>query len=123
MRDVLDPDRRAVCGLDYRVLDVLHARVKAQRLHIDLLRALLDKAAAAVGVVVGDLLLDLADRESIGDQLFGIELDLVFLGRAAEAGNIHDAVDALEGLLQASSLQAISSPSRRRRVGALEVYQ
>ena len=61
--DVLDADGRAILRLDDGVFDVLHAGVEAQRLHIDLLRALLDEAAAAVGVVVGDLLLDLADAK------------------------------------------------------------
>ena len=83
---------RAVLRLDHGVLDVLHAGVEAQRLHIDLLRALLDKAAAAVGVVVGDLLLHLADAQPVGDQLLRIELDLVLLGRPAEARNIHHAL-------------------------------
>ncbi len=62
--DVLDLDGRAVLGLDDGVFDVLHAGEEAQRLHVDLLRALLDEAAAAVGVVVGDLLLDLADAQA-----------------------------------------------------------
>ena len=98
--DVLDPNGRAVRGLDDGVLDVLNAGVKAQRLHVDLLRALFNEAAAAVGVVVGDLLLDLADGEPVGDELFGIEPDLVFLGRTAEAGHVDDAGHALEVLLQ-----------------------
>jgi len=61
--DVLDLDGRAVDVLDDRVLDVLHAGEQAQGLDVDLLRALLDKAAAAVGVVVGDLLLNLGDTQ------------------------------------------------------------
>ena len=113
--DVLDLDGRAVGVFDDGVLDVLHAGVEAQRLHIDLLRALLDKAAAAVGVVVGDLLLDLADGQAVGDELLGIEPDLVFLGRPAEAGNIDHASYALEGLLKSPVFERLSSPSRRRR--------
>jgi hypothetical protein len=54
------------------------AGVEARRLHVDLLRALLDEAAAGVGVVVGDLLLDLANAEAVGDEFVGVELDLVF---------------------------------------------
>ena len=60
--DVLDLDRCAVLRFDYRVLNVLNAAVEAQRLDIDLLRALLNKAAAAVGVVIGNLLLNLRNR-------------------------------------------------------------
>ena len=51
--DVLDGDGRAVGGFDDGVLNILHAGVETQRLHIDLLRTLLNKASAAVGVVVG----------------------------------------------------------------------
>ena len=98
--NVLDLDGRAVLGLDDGVLDVLHAGEEADRLHVDLLRALLDEAAAAVGVVVGDLLLDLADAQPIRDQLLRVELDLVLLGRPAEAGDIDHAGDALEGFFQ-----------------------
>ncbi len=54
------------------------------------------KLPPAVGVVAGNLLLDLRDGEAIGDELLRIELDLVLLGRAAEARNIHHALDALE---------------------------
>jgi hypothetical protein len=60
---------RAVLRLHHSVFNVLHAGVEALRLHVDLLRALLDKAAAAVGVVVGDLLLNLADAQPIRNQL------------------------------------------------------
>jgi len=67
--DVLDLDCRAILGLDDGVLDVLHAGEEAHGLDVDLLRALLDEAAAAVGVVVGDLLLYLADAQPVGDQL------------------------------------------------------
>ena len=72
-------------GLDYRVLDVLHAAVETESLHVDLLGTLFDEAPAAIRIVVGDLLLDLANRKSVRDKLFGIKLDLVLLGRSAEA--------------------------------------
>ncbi len=87
----LDPIGCAVLGFDDGVFNVLHGGVEAERLNVDLLRALLNKAAAAVGVVIGDLLLDLADAQAIGDELIGIELDLVFLGGPAEACNIDNA--------------------------------
>src|ERR1700761_1432075 len=98
--DVLDLDRRAIAGFDDGVFDVLHAVVKAYRLNIDLLRALFDKAAAAIGVVVGDLLFNLTDGETVSDKLIGIETNLVLLGRTAEAGYIDYTWDTFEGLLQ-----------------------
>ena len=118
--DVLDANRRAVRGFDHGVFDVLNASVEAQRLHVDLLRALLDKAAAAVGVVAGDLLLDLADGKPVGDELFGVELDLVFLGRSAEARHIDHASDALEGLLQRPVFERLLFHHVVGGVGALE---
>ena len=79
-----------------------------------------DEAAAAVGVVAGDLLLDLADGQAVGDQLLRIELDLVFLGRSAEAGNIHHAVHALEGLLQRPVFERLLLHHVVGGVGALQ---
>ena len=89
-------------------------------MHVDLLRALLDEAAAAVGVVVGDLLLDLADAQSVGDQLLRVELDLVLLGRPAEAGDIDHAVNALEGFLQRPVFERLLLHHVVGGVGALQ---
>ena len=47
--------------------------VEADLADVDLLLALLDEAAAGVGVVVGELLLDLADAEAVGDELVGVD--------------------------------------------------
>ena len=118
--DFFDGDRRAVPGLHHRVFYVLHAGVEALGLHVDLLRALLNKAAAAVGVVVGDLLLHLADAQTVGHQLVGIELDLVFLGRTAEARHIHNANDALERLLYEPVFQRLLLHHVIGGVGAFE---
>ena len=56
--NVFDLDGRAVRGLDDGILDVLNGGEEAGGLHVDLLRALLDEAASAVGIIGGDLLLD-----------------------------------------------------------------
>ena len=98
--NVFDLDGRAVRGLDDGILNILNTGEEAGGLHVNLLRALLDEAAAAVGVVAGDLLLDLGDAQSIGDELLRIELDLIFLGGSAEAGNIDHPLDALERFFQ-----------------------
>jgi hypothetical protein len=67
---------------------------------VDLQLALLDEVAAGVDVVVGDLLLNLGDGKAVGDELVGIETDLVLARDAAEAGDIDDAGDGLELLFQ-----------------------
>ena len=46
--NVLDLDGGAVGILDHRILDILHTRVKAERLDIHLLRSLFYKTAAAI---------------------------------------------------------------------------
>ena len=66
--DVFDAESRAVLGLQDGVLDVVDVAVKADFANIDLLLALLDEVAAGVDVVVGDLLLDLADGQAVGDE-------------------------------------------------------
>ncbi len=81
-------------------------RVEADLADVDLLLALLDEAAAGVDVVVGDLLLDLADGETVGDELVGIDADLVLARHAAEAGDVDDAGDGLELFLELPVLQA-----------------
>ena len=57
------------------------------------------KLPPAFDVVVGELLLDLGEAESVGDQLVGIDADLIFAGGTSEAGNIDDIGDGLEVLL------------------------
>ena len=57
--DVFDVQRRAVLGIDHRVFDIAHGVDQADFLHVDLLQAGFDEAAARVDVVVGKLLLDL----------------------------------------------------------------
>jgi hypothetical protein len=69
--DISHADGSAVLGRDHRVLDVLYVPDQAHFLNIDLLQAGFDKAAAGVGVVVGELLLHLADAQSIEMSLSG----------------------------------------------------
>jgi hypothetical protein len=59
--DVFDAERRASLSLYNRVFNLLHVLKQAGRLHVDLLRAGDDEAAACVSVVVCQLLLDLPD--------------------------------------------------------------
>ena len=84
-RNILDPYRCTGLRLDQRIFNLLHIFIKTLCLHIDLLRAGNDKAASGIGVVDLKLLLDLGNAQPIADELVGIETDLIFLRRAAEA--------------------------------------
>ncbi len=88
--NVLHAERRAVLGEDDGLFDIVDAIDQADFAHVDLLQAFLDEAAAGVGVVVGELLLDLGQAQAIGDEFVGVNANLVFAGRAAEAGDIDD---------------------------------
>ena len=61
-----------------------------------------------------------AMREAVGDQLLGVELDLVLLGRAAEAGDVDHALDALEGLLEGPVFERLLLHHVVGGVGAFE---
>ena len=61
IRNVSHAQGRAALCLENGLLDVLHATEEAQRADIHLLHADLDKATAGIDVVVGKLLLHLAD--------------------------------------------------------------
>ena len=65
VRDVLDAKRRAALGFQDGLLDVLHAAEEPERADVHLLQAFFHKAAAGIDVVVGQLLLDLADAQSV----------------------------------------------------------
>jgi hypothetical protein len=68
-----------------RSLDVAHGLDQPDGAHVDLLQAGFDEAAAGVHVVVGELLLHLADAQPVGDQLVRVDADLVLARDAAEA--------------------------------------
>ena len=82
------------------LFDVVDVAKEANFADVDLLLTLFDEAAAGVGVVVGKLLLYLADAESIGDELVGVDANLVLAGDTAEAGDVDDAGDGFELLLE-----------------------
>ena len=96
---ILHADRRAAFRGDDRVPDVLNVLDQADLAHIDLLLAFLDEAAASIGVVIGELLFDLADAQPVVDELVGIEANLVLARRPAEGIDVHNAGNRLEILL------------------------
>ena len=96
MRNVFDAERGAVLGENDGLLDVVNVIDQADLADVDLLQAFLNETAAGIGVVVGELLLDLGEAQTVGDEFVGIEANLVFAGGTAEAGDVDDVGDGLE---------------------------
>ncbi len=65
------------------------------------------KAAAGVLIIVGELLLDLADGEAVCDELVGVDADLVLARGSSEAGDVDDAGDRFELLLELPVLEGL----------------
>jgi hypothetical protein len=97
----------ATLRLEHSLLDVVDVAVQANLADVDLLFSLFDEAAAGVLVVVGQLLFQLADGEPVGDQLVGIDADLILAGLAAEAGDVDDAGHGFELLFQGPVFQRL----------------
>ena len=79
----------------------------SQLAHVDLLQAFLDEAASGVDVVVLQLLFDLRQAQSVGDQLFRIHPDLVFARGSAETGNVDHIRHGLELLFENPVLKGL----------------
>src|ERR1700686_2166655 len=82
--DVPDADGRSIHALDDGGGDVVGRLHQADGAHVELLLAAFDESAARVSVVVSERLLDLGKRQSVRNQFAGIDLHLIFAGRAAE---------------------------------------
>ncbi len=95
-RNITDVQRRPILGFDHGVGDVAHVVRHADFTYVHLLQARLDEASSGVGVVVGELLLHLADAESVGDEFLRIDAHLILARRTAEAGDVHHVGDGLE---------------------------
>ena len=87
--DILDPKRCSIRSLENGSLDILHVAIEADFTDVDLLLPLLDEAATGIGVVVGELLLHLANAQTIGDELVRIDPHLIFASDATETRDIH----------------------------------
>ena len=88
--------------------------------HVDLLQTLLDEAAAGVGVVVGELLLDLGEAQAVGDQFVGIDAHLIFARGAAEAGHVDDIGHGFEILFDDPVFERLQLHRVIRRIGAVQ---
>src|SRR5260370_4888845 len=89
--NIFNPQPSAGLRLQNGLLDVLDVFVKADFTNINLLLTLLDEAAAGVRVICGELLFDLADAESIGDEFVRVDSYLVLARDATEARDIDNA--------------------------------
>ena len=118
--DIFHSDRSAVLRHQHCVLDIVHGADQAHFLHVDLLQAGLDETAAGVGVVICELLLHLADAQPIGNQFVGIEANLIFARRAAEAGHIDHVRDGLKILLDDPVFDRLQIHHVVLRVGAVQ---
>src|SRR5271157_166898 len=98
--DVLYANGCAVLRCDDRVLDVLYVTHQSDGAHVDLLHPCLDKAAARVDVVVGELLLHLADGEAVGNKLIRVDAHLVFARGGAKDRHVDNIRNLLELLHQ-----------------------
>ena len=97
---VLHPKSGSFLCLQDRLLDIAHVTEKPERTNIHLLQAGLHEAAAGVDVVAGQLLLHLADAQSVRNQLVGVHAHLVFPDSSAEIGDVDDIRNGLELLQQ-----------------------
>ena len=95
-REVAHAKRRPGLRRQERLLDVLDVAEQPERADVHLLQAALDEVAAAVDVVRGELVLDLAERQAVRDQLVGIDAHLILARRAAEGADVDDVGDRLE---------------------------
>ena len=119
-RDVFNPDRSAVLCLDNGLLDIGDGLDQPHGSHIDLLRPLLDEASSGVGIAVGQLLLHLRQGHTVGDQLVGIDANLVLPRRAAEGRIVHHIRHRPDVLADHPVLQRLQLHDVVRRIGALE---
>ena len=103
--DVAHTHRGAILRFQDGGADVVGAGHQADGANIDFLAALLDKAAAGIGVVGRQRLLHLSNRQPIVHQLVRVHLHLVFARQPAEAAHVHYSRDGLELFFQHPVLQ------------------
>ena len=112
-----------VLGLQHGLLDVVHIAEEPERANVHLLHADFDEAAAGIDVVIGELLLHLADAQSIRHELVRIHAHLVLAHRAAEVGNVHHVGNGFELLEQNPVFEDRSSIRSYRGLVLRSVYQ
>ena len=84
------------------------------------MRALLDEGAAGVDVIGPESGFDGRDVEAVGDEFVGVEGDLVLAGGAAEAGDVDNAGDCFELLLEGPVFNGFEGHRVVAGIGAFE---
>src|SRR5580692_893183 len=95
-RNILHPQRRAIFCQDDCLRDVLGAVDQSDGAHVDLLQPLFYEASSCIGVIGGELLLDLRQAQAVGDQLVRIRPNLIFAGGTTEAGDVDNVRNGFE---------------------------
>src|SRR5580698_5010082 len=94
--DVLDPKSRSGLGFQDSLVDVVGTGEESERADIHLLQTDFYETAAGIDVVIGDLLLHLANTQSVGDKLARIHADLILAHGSTEIGNVNNIGYGLE---------------------------
>ena len=102
--DVPDPHRGALLGGDDDVLHVTRGLDEADAAHRDTVLATLDEAAAGVRVVVRDGVEHLLQRQVIGAEPDGVDVDLILLGATARGHDVRYPGHFLESWRALSSM-------------------
>src|SRR3984957_5420851 len=118
--DVLHLNRGAAFGSDYGLFDIVNGFYQSHRADVDLLQSRLDKAAAGVDVIIGELLFNLSDAQAIRDQLIGIEANLILLGDAAQARNIDHVGDGFQLLFNEPIFNRLQVHDVELGIGAVQ---
>ena len=87
----------------------------------ELVAVVLDHLRPHVDVAAADGLVDLGQPDAVGAELVGVDVDLVLLDEAADAGDLGDALDGLELVADVPVLERRSWP--RSAPSASSVYQ
>ena len=82
-----------------------------------------EETAAGVGVVVGELLLHLADAQPVRDQFVGIDAHLILARSAAETDHVHYVRNGFELLLEHPILERLQLHQIDRGFVLFSVYQ
>src|ERR1700682_4493193 len=105
--DILDQNRVAAALRDHGAGKIVDGTDQADAAHHGGLRADIDGVAADIDVGIAHRLQQLRQRQSVGDELVEIDLQLIGFGLAAPAGDVDHAGYRAEAALQHPVLQRL----------------
>ena len=108
VRDVADANRRSALGRDDDVADVVEAADQADAAHVEGLFADVQDVGPDVLVRRRERREQRRERQTVAAQPVRVDVHLVLLDEAAEAGDVDDAVDLLELPLQDPVLRGLA---------------